>query len=142
EQGVEPQTDGDQEEQVEEAAEEDGDDAAQDDGVPQQDNDEVNVMAAENGDNGGDNGGDQGGKQLDFTAEGSADTPDECVTGRVRNPRADLSVTKVVDDPTPEEGQIVTFTITVTNEGPDDADDVALRDVLPAGLSYVAHAES
>src|SRR5690606_16489955 len=54
----------------------------------------------------------------------------------------DLAVTKVVDDPTPEEGQIVTFTITVRNEGPDDAEDVVLADLLPEGLEYVSHSAS
>lgn len=50
----------------------------------------------------------------------------------------DLSVVKDVDDPTPHVGDNVTFTITVSNAGPDAATNVALGDTLPAGLSYVS----
>jgi len=54
-------------------------------------------------------------------------------------PQVDLSVRKSVDNATPLEGQEVTFTVTVTNEGSNLARDVRLRDVLPAGLTYVSH---
>ncbi len=55
----------------------------------------------------------------------------------VNPPNADLVVTKVVDDANPSVGQDVTFTVTVTNNGPDDATGVAVADALPAGLSLV-----
>src|SRR5690606_14523453 len=68
------------------------------------------------------------------------DTPPPPPPGRTtRTPRVDLAVTKAVDDPTPGEGQQVIFTITVTNEGPDDASNVVYRDLIPAGLTYVSH---
>lgn len=52
---------------------------------------------------------------------------------------ADLSLTKVADDPTPDEWfQNVTFTITVANGGPDPATGVKVKDLLPSGLSYVS----
>lgn len=63
-------------------------------------------------------------------------TPTRVETG------VDLSVAKSVDVPTPGEGQEVTFTVTVTNEGPDDARRVVLRDMLPAGLTYNGHTTS
>jgi len=56
----------------------------------------------------------------------------------VREPLADLVVDKEVDDPITSEGSIVTFTITVTNGGPDATTGVALEDVLPLGLLYIS----
>ena len=51
---------------------------------------------------------------------------------------ADLSVTKTVDDATPNVGDVVTFTVTVHDAGPDDAHGVSVADVMPAGLVYVS----
>lgn len=51
---------------------------------------------------------------------------------------ADLSLTKSVDNPTQTVGQNVVFTITVTNAGPSTATNVTVKDVLPAGLSFVS----
>ncbi|HEX3152354.1 MAG TPA: hypothetical protein VHR66_30050 [Gemmataceae bacterium] len=52
--------------------------------------------------------------------------------------RADLAVTKTVNDPRPDVGDTVTFTVRVTNKGPDAATGVQLTDVLPAGLTLVS----
>ena len=54
------------------------------------------------------------------------------------DPAADLSVTKTVDDATPNVGDVVTFTVTVHDAGPDDAHGVSVADVMPAGLVYVS----
>ena len=52
--------------------------------------------------------------------------------------RADLSITKM-DSPDPViTGQNLTYTIVVTNSGPDTAMDVSLSDTLPAGVTFVA----
>jgi uncharacterized repeat protein (TIGR01451 family) len=54
-------------------------------------------------------------------------------------PTLDLSVTKTVDDNTPALGQVVSFTITVSNlSATVNATQVILTDVLPAGLSFVS----
>lgn len=53
---------------------------------------------------------------------------------------ADLRVTKTASNLTP--GNTVSFTITVTNEGPNRATDVRLQDVLPAGLTITSTAPS
>ena len=45
----------------------------------------------------------------------------------------DLELVKVVDDATPNVGDTVTFTITVNNEGPDNATGVAVEDLVPSG---------
>ena len=42
-------------------------------------------------------------------------------------------------DSTPEEGDTVTFDITVTNNGPIDATNIDLTDLLPAGLTATAN---
>lgn len=51
---------------------------------------------------------------------------------------ADLVVTNGVSNPVPNEGDTITYTITVTNGGPDAANNVQLTDLLPAGLTYVS----
>ena len=55
-------------------------------------------------------------------------------------PAADLVTVKTLasGDATPDEGDIVTFDITVTNSGPDGATNVSLTDLLPAGLTATA----
>jgi uncharacterized repeat protein (TIGR01451 family) len=51
---------------------------------------------------------------------------------------ADIRVTKSVNDATPAVGTNVTFTMTARNLGPDDATNVQVRDVVPAGLAFVS----
>jgi uncharacterized repeat protein (TIGR01451 family) len=51
---------------------------------------------------------------------------------------SDLELSKVVDVAAPNVGDDVTFTITVTNGGPDSAMNVAVTDLLPAGLTFVS----
>ncbi len=55
--------------------------------------------------------------------------------------QADLSLTKTVDDSTPNVGDNVVFTITAHNVG-QPATGVQVTDLLPTGLSYVSHTVS
>src|ERR1700737_4505239 len=52
--------------------------------------------------------------------------------------RADIAVAKIASSGTVTVGSHVTFTITVTNNGPSDATGVQITDLLPAGLAYVS----
>ena len=56
-------------------------------------------------------------------------------------PAADLVTVKTLlsGDATPDEGDVVTFQIEVTNNGADDATGVFLNDLLPAGLTPTAN---
>ena len=49
---------------------------------------------------------------------------------------ADLEIIKVVSNKNPHFGENITWTVTVTNNGPCDAYDVNVTDKLPAGLIY------
>src|SRR5262249_12271835 len=51
---------------------------------------------------------------------------------------ADLSVAKTVSNPTPNVGDTITYTVTVTDDGPNNATGVVLQDVLPAGMNLVS----
>ena len=51
--------------------------------------------------------------------------------------KADLSIVKEVSNPTPNLGDIITYTITVSNKGSGDALDVEINDELPDGLVLV-----
>jgi uncharacterized repeat protein (TIGR01451 family) len=60
--------------------------------------------------------------------------------GTIQNddgPMADLTITKVGPAVAPPD-QNVTYTITVTNAGPDTASNVVVTDVLPAGSTFVS----
>jgi uncharacterized repeat protein (TIGR01451 family) len=50
----------------------------------------------------------------------------------------DLWLTKTVDNATPALGDTVVFTVTVTNDGPATATNVAVGDILPPELPYVS----
>ena len=48
----------------------------------------------------------------------------------------DLAVSKNVDNPAPNEGELVSFRLTARNLGPDDATGVQVTDNLPAGVTF------
>jgi uncharacterized repeat protein (TIGR01451 family) len=85
--------------------------------------------------------------EITNTATGAANEPDPNTannqSGVTPNGQAaDLQVVKTVDDANPRLGQDVTFTVTLTNLGPNAATGVSVDDALPAGLSFVGVAPS
>ena len=77
---------------------------------------------------------------LGTTADGRTATDDSSTTTPVVAVKADLVVTKSVDKDKPYAGETVTYTLTVTNEGGQAADNVVLTDVLPGGVTFVSAA--
>ncbi|MCP4112000.1 MAG: DUF11 domain-containing protein [Desulfobacteraceae bacterium] len=55
------------------------------------------------------------------------------------NAIADLDITKTVDNAAPVGGEVIQFTITVTNNGPDATTGVQVTDVLDAGFTGVSY---
>ncbi|HLO46470.1 MAG TPA: SdrD B-like domain-containing protein [Leadbetterella sp.] len=51
---------------------------------------------------------------------------------------ANLSLTKQINDTTPNVGDIVTFTVTLHNAGPDAATNVGIEDIVPNGYANVS----
>ena len=52
--------------------------------------------------------------------------------------QADLALAKTVSDPTPNVGETITYTLTLSDNGPNTATNVQVTDLLPAGVSFVS----
>ncbi|MDP2774641.1 MAG: hypothetical protein Q8O61_13900, partial [Nocardioides sp.] len=63
---------------------------------------------------------------------------DDSTTTQIVGSKSNVRVTKSVDDNSPRVGDVVTYTLVVTNDGPAPASDVVLRDVLPSGVTFVS----
>src|SRR5262249_55472612 len=78
------------------------------------------------------------------TALATSGTPDPDSSNNTKtvptpvNTAADIAVTKTVTPATASVGDTVTYTVTATNNGPNQASGVVITDVLPAGLSLVS----
>ena len=53
------------------------------------------------------------------------------------DPRADLVVVKEVSKQIVKTGEVITWTVTVTNKGPDTAVNTRVTDILPTGLIFI-----
>ena len=63
---------------------------------------------------------------------------DDTVVVNINPAQSDLAIVKTVDNANPEEGDTITFTLTVTNNGPDDEPNAVIADTLPTGLTLVS----
>jgi len=61
-----------------------------------------------------------------------------CDVGAVELGTSDLRVTKISDAPTYEIGETITFTLTLSNQGPGNNFQVHLIDPMPAGVDFVS----
>nr|CAA6799800.1 MAG: Unknown protein [uncultured Thiotrichaceae bacterium]CAA6799806.1 MAG: Unknown protein [uncultured Thiotrichaceae bacterium] len=85
-----------------------------------------------------------GGNNLNLTVTDIADG--NCINNAVATVPAtcsnasqiDLDLTKVVSPDEAAQGDTVTYTLTLRNDGPDDAADVEVTDQLPGGITYVS----
>ena len=75
-------------------------------------------------------------RDIDSTPGNGALGEDDLAGATVTPSTADLSVTKTVSDDSPNVGSQVVFTIVIENSGPDAATGIALRDQIPAGMTF------
>ncbi|NDV17226.1 DUF11 domain-containing protein [Muricauda sp. TY007] len=78
--------------------------------------------------------------QTDIDSTPNNDAPgedDQDEVSVIPEPLVDVSVTKTVDEFIPEVGEEIVFTITVQNDGPSDATNVVVTDVLASGYQLV-----
>ncbi|MED5019582.1 S-layer homology domain-containing protein [Paenibacillus chibensis] len=66
------------------------------------------------------------------------DTSNNTASVTVTPQQADLSVANTVSNATSNVGDTITFTVTVSNNGPASATSVVVTDLLPAGLTFVS----
>ncbi|OEK00001.1 hypothetical protein BFP97_00005, partial [Roseivirga sp. 4D4] len=74
--------------------------------------------------------------------EFDTNTGNNTATASSRIESADVSIAKSADNLSPNIGEQVTFTVLVSNAGPDGADNLSVSDALPSGLTYVSHTAS
>ncbi|MFD0992020.1 T9SS type B sorting domain-containing protein, partial [Tenacibaculum geojense] len=73
---------------------------------------------------------------VDDNGDGIADDDED--TAMVVPQSADLSIVKTINDSTPNVGDVVMFTLSITNSGPDVATGVSVSDVVPNGYTVGA----
>jgi len=70
---------------------------------------------------------------IDFTQCRNQDFTNPVIVNR----NADIAITKTVDEPAPLENETINFTITVTNNGPENVTELDINESIPTGLTLV-----
>ncbi len=78
----------------------------------------------------------------DSTPNNDVPTEDDQGFAVIAGDLADLSLVKTVDNPQPNIGDVITYTVLLRNAGPSGATGVEVTDRVPAGLAYLAHQTS
>ncbi len=74
----------------------------------------------------------------DDAVDGNGNDEDDQAQVTVVTASSDLELRKVIDDARPGVGSNVQFTLEVTNNGPDAASEIVVRDQLPAGMTFIS----
>jgi uncharacterized repeat protein (TIGR01451 family) len=74
--------------------------------------------------------------------QSDADVSNNTADAVIKVSNADLALTKTVDQAHPDENEPITYTVVITNQGPDNATGVVISDVLPLSLTVVASSTS
>lgn len=74
---------------------------------------------------------------FDFNQNGFSDMDDVLVLFDMAVGTSDISMTKVVDNPNPNESDQITFTIVLTNNSTSTASDIVVDDQLPSEVTFV-----
>lgn len=74
---------------------------------------------------------------VDSTPGNQDPSEDDFTTLTFATPVADLSLSKSVDNPTPDRNDLISFTVVVTNSGPDDASGIVVANRTPADFNFV-----
>ena len=80
-------------------------------------------------------------RDIDSTPNNNLISEDDQDSAVFTSSQADLSLSKTVNNASPNVGDDITFTITVQNAGPDTATNVTVADLLPPGLTFVSSSQ-
>ena len=73
-----------------------------------------------------------------YLTERDATTTGDVLSVDLTVNKALLNTTITVDNPSPNEGDTVKYTITASNTGPNSATGIIITDLLPSGVTYVS----
>jgi uncharacterized repeat protein (TIGR01451 family) len=86
---------------------------------------------------------DPNGGTVNYTVKKTNGSVNDFMNAAIKNAcSADLKLVKTVSKDNPKVGEVITFTLTLTNEGPFSVSQVQVKDIIPAGLINISGATS